>query len=72
MFGKGPGPGEAPYSWRKENADPNVAKKAVKCDMCTGIEGGPSCVRACPTGAAIRVSPENFLTLKKLTEDVET
>ena len=72
MFGKGPGPGEAPYSWRKENGDPNVAKKAVKCDMCTGIEGGPSCVRACPTGAAIRVSPDKFLTLKKLTEDVET
>ena len=25
--------------------------------MCKGIEGGPACVRACPTGAAIRVSP---------------
>ncbi|MEO1220007.1 MAG: cyclic nucleotide-binding domain-containing protein, partial [Pseudomonadota bacterium] len=72
MFGSGPGPGEAPYSWRKENADPTVAKKAVKCDMCAGIEGGPSCVRACPTGAAIRVSPEKFVTLAKVTEDVES
>jgi CRP-like cAMP-binding protein/Fe-S-cluster-containing hydrogenase component 2/thioredoxin reductase len=36
-------------------------KKAVKCDMCKDLSGGPSCVRACPTGAAIRVSPEKFL-----------
>lgn len=71
MFGSGPGPGEASYSWRKENAEPNVAKKAVKCDMCTGIDGGPSCVRACPTGAAIRVSPDKFINFAKLSEDVE-
>ena len=37
------------------------AKKAVKCDMCSGQSGGPACVRACPTGAAIRVSPEKFV-----------
>ena len=37
------------------------AKKAVKCDMCSGQAGGPACVRACPTGAAIRVSPEKFV-----------
>jgi len=36
-------------------------KKAVKCDMCKDIEGGASCVRACPTGAAERISPENFI-----------
>ncbi|HYH43460.1 MAG TPA: 4Fe-4S dicluster domain-containing protein, partial [Burkholderiales bacterium] len=36
-------------------------KKAVKCDMCRGLSGGPACVRACPTGAALRVSPESFL-----------
>ena len=36
-------------------------KRAVKCDMCTGQSGGPACVRACPTGAALRVSPEEFL-----------
>lgn len=41
-------------------------KKAIKCDMCSGIEGGPSCVRACPTGAAIRVSPDEFLTVSRL------
>ncbi len=41
------------------------AKKAVKCDMCGGIDGGPACVRACPTGAALRVSPEQFLNLAR-------
>ena len=41
--------------------DKNQAKKAVKCDMCRTLSDGPACVRACPTGAAIRVSPEQFL-----------
>ena len=36
-------------------------KKAVKCDMCKDLKGGAACVRACPTGAALRVSPEGFL-----------
>ena len=59
MFGLGSGPGEAPYE--KKNKDgPPKAKKAVKCDMCKGISGGPACVRSCPTGAAIRISPEEF------------
>ncbi|MEE4338301.1 cyclic nucleotide-binding domain-containing protein [Erythrobacter sp.] len=71
LFGKGPGPGEASYAWRKKHGDPEEPKQAIKCDMCSGIEGGPACVRACPTGAAIRVSPDKFLTYTKLTEDVE-
>lgn len=45
----------------KPSKDPNLSKKAVKCDMCRDLKGGPACVRACPTGAAIRVSPEGFL-----------
>ena len=36
-------------------------KKAVKCDMCKDLAGGPACVRACPTGAAVRLSPEAFV-----------
>ena len=75
LFGSGPGPGEPPYKWSKKNmkytGDPEIdegldRKKAVKCDMCAGIDGGPACVRACPTGAAIRVAPDEFLTVARL------
>lgn len=38
-------------------------KKAVKCDMCADVASGPACVAACPTGAAIRVSPEQFFEM---------
>ncbi|WP_347271211.1 cyclic nucleotide-binding domain-containing protein [Rhizorhabdus histidinilytica] len=71
LFGQGPGPGEPSHDWAYANATPGVekAKRAVKCDMCSGIEGGPSCVRACPTGAAIRVAPEEFLTVARLQRD---
>jgi len=68
FLGKGPGPGEPSRKWRKAHAEEGVdnPKRAIKCDMCAGIEGGPSCVRACPTGAAIRVSPEGFLSVTKM------
>jgi hypothetical protein len=33
--------------------------------MCKGLRGGPACVRACPTGAARRVSPEQFLRVAR-------
>ena len=56
LFGLGDKPGE-----RETHYDPNAIKKAVKCDMCAGSSGGPACVRACPTGAAIRISPEKYL-----------
>jgi Fe-S-cluster-containing hydrogenase component 2 len=38
-----------------------MVKKAVKRDMCKDLLHGPACVSACPTGAALRVSPERFL-----------
>ncbi|HET9482808.1 MAG TPA: cyclic nucleotide-binding domain-containing protein [Xanthomonadales bacterium] len=60
MFGAGPGPGEAPYEYVKKKKKDAGEKKAVKCDMCKDLAGGPACVRACPTGAAIRISPEEF------------
>ena len=68
LWGKGPGPGEPSKTWRKKHADPAIEapKHAIKCDMCSGIKGGPACVRACPTGAAIRVSPEAFLSVARL------
>jgi CRP-like cAMP-binding protein/thioredoxin reductase/Fe-S-cluster-containing hydrogenase component 2 len=56
LWGAGPEPGMEPASHGKD-----VIKKAVKCDMCKDLPGGAACVRACPTGAAIRVSPERFL-----------
>jgi Fe-S-cluster-containing hydrogenase component 2 len=79
FFGSGPGPGEPPYKWSKKNTkytgDPAIdesldRKKAIKCDMCAGIDGGPACVRACPTGAAIRVAPDEFLTVARLESEV--
>jgi CRP-like cAMP-binding protein/Fe-S-cluster-containing hydrogenase component 2/thioredoxin reductase len=66
LLGLGPGPGEPPKKWTEKRVDPEVPKKAIKCDMCAGIKGGPACVRACPTGAAIRVAPEEFLSVARL------
>jgi CRP-like cAMP-binding protein/Fe-S-cluster-containing hydrogenase component 2/thioredoxin reductase len=67
-LGFGPGPGEPSKSWSYKHAAKGVEapKKAIKCDMCAGQSGGPACVRACPTGAAIRVSPEQFLSVALL------
>jgi len=67
FFGRGPGPGEPSKTWAKKNRKgAEVPKKAIKCDMCAGIAGGPACVRACPTGAALRVAPEDLLKVARL------
>jgi CRP-like cAMP-binding protein/ferredoxin-like protein FixX len=65
LFGAGPGPGEPSKKWKDTHHKVGVEspKRAIKCDMCSGKAGGPACVRACPTGAAIRVSPEKFLSV---------
>ncbi len=70
-FGFGPGPGEPDKAWRKRAGGKasEAPKKAIKCDMCAGIDGGPACVRACPTGAAIRVAPEAMLSVARLARD---
>ncbi len=57
LFGLGSGPGE-PDEFK---VDPNKVKKAQKCDACYDVAGGPACVSACPTGAAQRVSPADFV-----------
>jgi Fe-S-cluster-containing hydrogenase component 2 len=44
---------------------PEGAKTAVKCDVCASLKGGPACVRACPTGAAIRIHAEDVLELAR-------
>jgi Fe-S-cluster-containing hydrogenase component 2 len=56
LFGRDPG---------RDHEEGQQEKQAVKCDMCSDLEGGPACVRACPTGAAIRTSPEHFVDLMR-------
>jgi CRP-like cAMP-binding protein/thioredoxin reductase/Pyruvate/2-oxoacid:ferredoxin oxidoreductase delta subunit len=59
LLGAGPGPGQD----KTRAADKSAQKKAVKCDMCKDVSGGPACVRACPTGAALRLAPGEFVAL---------
>jgi len=61
LTGRGPAPGE-----RRPLDAASMEKKAVKCDMCKDLPGGPACVRACPTGAALRMSPDEFVTLTRM------
>lgn len=68
LFGRGPGPGQLDAASLQPNksgpGSVEKIKKAVKCDMCKDIKSGAACVSACPTGAALRISPD------KLTEYV--
>ena len=58
LLGLGPGPGLASKVIAAK--DPDAIKRAVKCDMCKDLAGGAACVRACPTGAAIRIKPDQL------------
>jgi CRP-like cAMP-binding protein/thioredoxin reductase/Fe-S-cluster-containing hydrogenase component 2 len=62
FFGRGSGPGEdkSPEGMKHRKGSAH----AVKCDMCKGL-AGPACVRACPTGAAIRVNPAAFIEVMR-------
>ncbi|MDZ7770407.1 MAG: cyclic nucleotide-binding domain-containing protein [Woeseiaceae bacterium] len=60
LTGRGAAPGQ-----RAPLTSDDAVKKAVKCDMCKDLSGGPACVRACPTGAAMRMSPAGFVNLTK-------
>ena len=62
FFGLGSGPGQ-PSEVAIDCEAREKGKKAVKCDACLDIKGGPACVRSCPTGAAIRISPNDFVEL---------
>ena len=54
------------FSWvasifGNKHGEPEVEQTvAVKCDLCREIKGGPACVRSCPTGAAIRLTPAEY------------
>jgi cGMP-dependent protein kinase 2 len=62
LFGVGAGPGEdkSEEGMKHRTGSPH----AVKCDMCKGL-AGPACVRACPTGAAIRIHPAAFIDVMR-------
>jgi thioredoxin reductase/Fe-S-cluster-containing hydrogenase component 2/CRP-like cAMP-binding protein len=74
LFGKGDAPGSSVQQSPNHKTDDvdeytvttsstTQIKKAVKCDMCMNVQGGSACVRACPTGAAIRLAPEKMVDL---------
>lgn len=62
LFGRGSGPGEEP-GYEPEAQAKASGKRAVKCDACINRSAGPACVAACPTGAAQRLSPDQFIRL---------
>ncbi len=74
FLGIGPGPGEPTKKWRYKHASPGVEKpkKAIKCDMCSRSMVARPVSDACPTGAAIRVAPEEFLDVARLEEGTQS
>jgi Fe-S-cluster-containing hydrogenase component 2/thioredoxin reductase len=62
LFGAGPGVGEEPHYHPTDKAKAK-GKKAMKCDACISVPTGPACVKACPTGAAMRIGPDQFVDL---------
>jgi thioredoxin reductase/Fe-S-cluster-containing hydrogenase component 2 len=62
LTGAGPGMGEE-ADYHPSEAAKAKGKKAVKCDACISVATGPACVKACPTGAAIRIGPDQFVDL---------
>src|SRR5262249_23272029 len=61
FLGIGDEPGLESRPQHDAHDDKPHRKRAVKCDMCKDLKAGPACVRACPTGAAIRADPAEFL-----------
>ena len=55
------GLGDGARAWKPRSYDKTIAEEGGQVRHVQGPPGGAACVRACPTGAAIRVSPEKFL-----------
>jgi thioredoxin reductase/CRP-like cAMP-binding protein len=55
----------------KETPSEHSQAKAVKCDLCRDDSAGPACVRSCPTGAAIRVTPGEYFAKVEAVEAME-
>ena len=65
LFGAGPGPGEPSYAWRKKNAERAPSRPSWRSSAtCARASPAarPACAPARP-GAAIRVAPEEFLSV---------
>jgi Fe-S-cluster-containing hydrogenase component 2 len=62
LFGAGPGMGEE-VEYVPDEAAKAKGTKAMKCDACISVNNGPACVKACPTGAAVRISPDQYVDL---------
>lgn len=61
---KKPGLWQVLFGSAKQGQHPGLGgdspKVAVKCDLCKDDTLGPACVRSCPTGASMRLSPESL------------
>ncbi len=62
LTGAGSGPGEDKDRHPTASAK-SKGKKAMKCDACLDVPHGPACVKACPTGAAVRIGPQQLVDL---------
>ena len=69
---------ESVFDWVKQavgfhkspKSEPQKKALAVKCDLCRELDGGPACVRSCPTGAVLRLKPEeHYKKIRSLTEE---
>jgi CRP-like cAMP-binding protein/thioredoxin reductase/Fe-S-cluster-containing hydrogenase component 2 len=58
------------FDWFRKEVKEKGPAKAAKCDMCYHLDGGPACVRSCPTGAALRVNPNKLLTILRDKDDI--
>ncbi len=51
------------FAWLGFGSAEEGPAKAAKCDQCHDLKGGPACVRACPTGAAMRVNSARLIEI---------
>ncbi len=51
------------YEERDGKKLPVIQQRATTCDLCTSIDGKPSCVYACPHNAAFRMSGEELMRI---------
>jgi Fe-S-cluster-containing hydrogenase component 2/CRP-like cAMP-binding protein len=66
IFMVNPEPEHSVWNWLKRSLrlapePPEPASSfPVKCDLCRDVPSGPACVRSCPTGAVLRLTPAEY------------